>query len=50
MSVAYKRVVVRAGERWVITGTHLCAGYGARLGQSPRKHPAPEEESKIQTS
>ena len=37
----YDLHMVKAGERWVITGMHLCHGYAARLQQSPR--PAPGE-------
>ncbi len=28
--------MVKAGDRWAITGMHLCAGYGARLERSPQ--------------
>lgn len=34
--------MVKAGDRWVITGMHLCVGYGARLERSPRTQTAPE--------
>lgn len=27
--------MIKAGNRWVITGMHLCVGYGARLERSP---------------
>ena len=37
----YDLHMVKAGERWAITGMHLCHGYAARLEQSPR--PAPRE-------
>ena len=31
----YDLHMVKAGERWVITGMHLCHGYGARLERTP---------------
>ncbi len=37
----YDLHMVKAVERWVITGMHLCHGYAAKLEQSPR--PAPGE-------
>ncbi|MDP9474180.1 MAG: hypothetical protein M3R38_00490 [Actinomycetota bacterium] len=37
--------MVKAGDRWAITGMHLCAGYGARLERSPRARTPPEDES-----
>jgi len=38
----YDLHMVKARERWAITGMHLCAGYGARLERSPQARTAPE--------
>ncbi|MBA3390962.1 MAG: hypothetical protein H0U02_16665, partial [Rubrobacter sp.] len=37
--------MVKAGDRWAITGMHLCAGYGARLERSPQTRTVSEDES-----
>lgn len=31
----YDLHMVKAGERWIITGMHLCYGYGAKLERTP---------------
>lgn len=40
----YDLHMVKAGERWVITGMHLCHGYVAQLERLPRALPMREDE------
>jgi hypothetical protein len=40
----YDLHMVRAGERWAITGMHICAGYGARAGTAAQGRSAPRQE------
>ena len=40
----YDLHMVRARERWAITGMHICAGYGVRQETSTLERSAPQEE------
>jgi hypothetical protein len=40
----YDLHMVKAGERWAITGMHICAGYGAQLEPTPQGSPASGKE------
>jgi hypothetical protein len=40
----YDLHMVKAGERWAITGMHICAGFGARLEPATQESPASGQE------
>lgn len=40
----YDLHMVRAGERWALTGMHICAGYGVRQEATTQERAAPQQE------